>query len=378
MEIIAIIGAEIKRRRKLSAETLSSSNCNCSISYLSKLENGKVFPKYEMLMEICDSRGVNKEELDAMLEIDKAIKKAVIAYFNGDKQFIRQYYNKIANLDNYKVNFIKIFYELSYFHYDKVKELQNSFIAIKDDINDYDQNLILFFEMLIAYHENNYALILSLNEKVTVNNEEYLEALICIIVFKAICKMGIIDPTRMYQELLKHFYNLNFNRYDEYTKMYFESYILLGLSLKESQLQRLDDHERFLYYFIHQNSEAIKELKLKGNFTTFQELCFRYLENDYKGCMKAFNRLNHTAMDPKELLFANYLVIALSDDGEAFYNFLLEEALPFAKAQQSNFLYHLFITKLTEVCYEVGRYKPIVSEIILYNTFLNRGKTCML
>ena len=65
-ETMQVIGAELKRRRIYKATTLVNLSSICSISYISKIENGKIIPKLHVLQELCEEQGISKEELDTL------------------------------------------------------------------------------------------------------------------------------------------------------------------------------------------------------------------------------------------------------------------------------------------------------------------------
>ena len=87
-ETMQVIGAELKRRRIYKATTLVNLSSICSISYISKIENGKIVPKYNVLRELCEEQGITREELNTLLEVDTLIDKCIEALFVNDKQKI--------------------------------------------------------------------------------------------------------------------------------------------------------------------------------------------------------------------------------------------------------------------------------------------------
>ena len=137
-ETVKIIGAELKRRRINQSQTLVNMSGICSVSYISKIENGKIIPKYSVLKELCEEQGITSEELDTLLNVDKLIEQTVEALFWNDRNKIGEIYSKVYTFDNYKVSFIKIIYEMMYYHYNIVEGLLNSIYIIKDNLSDND------------------------------------------------------------------------------------------------------------------------------------------------------------------------------------------------------------------------------------------------
>ena len=103
-ETMQVIGAELKRRRLYKSTTLVNLSSICSISYISKIENGKIMPKYNVLRELCEEQGITNEELNTLLEVDLLIDRCIEALFTNDKKVIISIYDRICMLDNYKVN----------------------------------------------------------------------------------------------------------------------------------------------------------------------------------------------------------------------------------------------------------------------------------
>ena len=107
------------------AKTLVNMSGICSVSYISKIENGKIIPKYSVLKELCEEQGITSEELDTLLNVDKLIEQTVETLFWNDRNKIGEIYSKVYTFDNYKVSFIKIIYEMMYYHYNIVECFRN-------------------------------------------------------------------------------------------------------------------------------------------------------------------------------------------------------------------------------------------------------------
>ena len=107
-ENIQIIGAELKRRRINQSQTLVNLSGVCSISYISKIENGKIIPKMSVLRELCEEQGMSNEELETLLNIDSLIEKCIESMFWNDDGSISNIYKTVSLFDNYKTCFIII------------------------------------------------------------------------------------------------------------------------------------------------------------------------------------------------------------------------------------------------------------------------------
>ena len=155
-EIMEIIGAELKRRRLRSAKTLEEFECGCSVSYLSKIENGKIIPKYTIMQELCEKSGITDEELEALATLDEKISFAIENIFWENYSEISKIYESVCMFDNYKTNLIKMIYEMNYFHWDKVESHSNSIYIIKDNLKNND--FYLYTYLLMCINKNHYFL----------------------------------------------------------------------------------------------------------------------------------------------------------------------------------------------------------------------------
>ena len=95
-EIVEIIGAELKRRRLANSITLEEFGCGCSISYHSKIENGKIIPKLSILRELCEKSGITEKELDSLITLDEKIAKVIEYIFWDNRDEIAKIYEVVT------------------------------------------------------------------------------------------------------------------------------------------------------------------------------------------------------------------------------------------------------------------------------------------
>ena len=198
-ETIQIIGAELKRRRIYMSKTLVNLSGVCSISYISKIENGKIIPKYSVLRELCEEQGITEEELQTLLEVDDLINACIEALFWNNKVKIANIYNKINALDNYKVNMIKIIYEIVYQHWNNVELLLNSIKAIESNLSEKDFYLYSILKMYYLNALNQYPEVYDINKKLNNCKENYLLALAAKQKFIAVAMYGLENPESAYK-----------------------------------------------------------------------------------------------------------------------------------------------------------------------------------
>ena len=133
-EVLGIIGVELKRRRLQQSRTLDSFACGCSISYISKIENGRINPKYSILQELCNEQGVTKEELDCLIKINSFIEQAIVSTFYGKHYELNESCEQFENFDNYKVNLLRALNYLNYHDYDDAKKMIESLEYVVDKL----------------------------------------------------------------------------------------------------------------------------------------------------------------------------------------------------------------------------------------------------
>ena len=109
-EILQMIGLELKRRRIMHSKNLNDYDCDVSISYLSKIENAKIIPKFSVLKDFCAQNGIQSDELNYMLQIDDRIKRVIDAIVENNKKYIQDEFFKVKIFNNYKFSLFKALY----------------------------------------------------------------------------------------------------------------------------------------------------------------------------------------------------------------------------------------------------------------------------
>ena len=204
-EVAAIIGAELKRRRLACSRTLEDSDRGCSISYLSKIENGKIIPKYNVLLELCEKNGITEKELESLTNIDEKIALVIESLFWQNKTEIGKIYDDIYMFDNYKCNLVKLIYEMGFLHWDKVQKHAESIYSIKGNLENNDFYLYTYLLMCLNNKEQKYPEVYSLFKEMKNCKNEFLLALASKEMFKAVCYFGIENPVYYYEEFSKRY-----------------------------------------------------------------------------------------------------------------------------------------------------------------------------
>ena len=377
-EIMEIIGAELKRRRLSSGKTLEEFVCGCSISYHSKIENGKIIPKYTILQELCEKSGITEEELEALSTLDEKITSVIENIFWDNDLEIAKIYETISMFDNYKSNLIKMIYEMYYFHWDKVEKHSNSIYIIKSNLKENDLYLYIYLLMCIRNKNKEYPEVYSLYKQMKNCKNEHLLALSSKEMFKAVCSLGIENPVYSYEEFSKRYISLlNYDTQDMYETL-IETLIKLEYDLPESVLRHLKKELKLQYYLVKKDIDNL-DLYLKDNRTTpLEKLLIYTVKKDYVKAEKLYPKLELHKLGAKDLIIANYCDFINRGNNEDLSNFIINTGLEYAKKTNDGQLFKCFLHKLSDISFSVGKYKTVVAMNLIYFNMINSCKLCML
>ena len=375
---LQIIGAELKRRRLMLSKTLDSSRCGCSISYLSKIENGKIVPKYNILCELCEEQGITNSELECLLNIDNSIIESIQYMFWENYKKIHQEYDKISGFDNYKANFIKVFYEMSFMHWDKVKEYLEQMNLIKNVFDEEDRCLYDYLVMCYGNYSHNYPQVYELYGQVKKSKNLYLIALASKELFISVCSYGVDNPIYAYENYHKQYSALlNYSTKGMY-QLLIETYVRLGYELPISLENELQDEIK-LHYLLSKGDLEKLDLFLKEYRTSqYEKLLIYTFKKEYALAERLYKKLQMTKLSVKEMLIANYCDAINRGDNVILADYLIDTCIPYAIKINDGHLFKVFLNKLSELAFIVGRYKTVVSLNLTYFEMVGKCKRCML
>lgn len=376
-ENVQIIGAEIKRRRLLMSKTLEKSEYG-SISYKSKIENGKIIPKFYILQELCKEYGITEEELDTLITVDEKINACIEAMFWENNNTIAKVYENINGFDNHKVNLIKIMYEMGYYHWDKVNKLLDSMYVIRNNLSETDYFLYLYLLMCNANRNHDYPEVYDLYNKFRNCKNDHIMALAAKEMFVAVCHYGLENPIFAYEEFNKKYKSLlNYSISNMYTLL-LETLIRLNYELPESTQKELSPELKLLYLLSKQDVEKIDIFLEENKTSVFEKLLIYTVKRDYAKAEKLYNRLQLNKLTAKEIIIANYCAVLNSGDNDKIADFLINVGLDYAKKTNDGLLFKMFLYKLSDISFFVGRYKTVAAMNLVYFDMVGKCKTCML
>ena len=268
-ENIQIIGAELKRRRINQSKTLVNLSGVCSISYISKIENGKIIPKMNVLEELCEEQGMSKEELDTLLNVDTLIEQCIESMFWRNDENISNIYSAVNLFDNYKISFIKTIYEMNYQHWDKVEMLLNSLSIIRDNLEGRDFYLYIYLLMCFANAKFDYPEVYKLSEKMKYCKDNYLNAMAAKQYFIAEAKFGIECPLYAYEEYYKRYASLFNYENEEMYNLLLDSLVKGNFEIPDKIKNELDYSLRLEYILVSNKLDELDEFLEKYTPSTY-------------------------------------------------------------------------------------------------------------
>lgn len=376
-EIMQIIGAELKRRRLMKAKSLEVHECGCSISYRSKIENGKIIPKMNILQELCISEGISESELENLIIIDDHIHSAIQHLFWNNKNGIAKIYGEVGMFNNYKSIFIKIIYEMTFFHWDKVKQLLDSIYNIRNNFKDNDYYVYNYLVMVLANVEKDYPKVYELYSNFLDCKNDYLLALTSKEKFICVCEYGIENPIFSYEDYNKYYSRLfNYSVGNMYEKM-LETLVSLGYKLKESIVNELRPELKLQYYLCNNEFENLDLLLRTYKPSLFEKLLIDTAKSEIAEAEKTYKKLPLIKLPVKDVIIANYCEAINSGDDEYLAEYLIKVAMPYAQKENDGILFKMFLNKLSSIAFSVGKYKAIAKMTLAYFDMLGKCKPCL-
>ena len=371
-ETIQIIGAELKRRRIYMSKTLVNLSGVCSISYISKIENGKIIPKYSVLRELCEEQGITEEELQTLLEVDDLINACIEALFWNNKVKIANIYNKINALDNYKVNMIKIIYEIVYQHWNNVELLLNSIKAIESNLSEKDFYLYSLLKMYYLNALNQYPEVYDINKKLNNCKENYLLALAAKQKFIAVAMYGLENPESAYKNYYEKYISLfNYNNEEMY-ELYISSLIDGDYELPMHLKNELKIDLRLKYCLKRKDFEGLEALLESYNPTQYEKLLIATTKDDFTYGEQLFNKLKLNRLTAKEVIISNYCNFINRGLDDELANYIIQVAAPYALKANDGFMFKMLLEKLSILAFNVGKYKAVATLNITYFKMLEK------
>ena len=372
-EVLGIIGVELKRRRLQQSRTLDSFACGCSISYISKIENGRINPKYSILQELCNEQGIAKEELDCLIKINSFIEQAIVSTFYGKHYELNESCEQFENFDNYKVNLLRALNYLNYHDYDDAKKMIESLEYVVDKLVPLDFNIFIYLKMMLLINDYKFLDAHKLYFRLKAIDNKILNTMCYKAYFIALCNCGLENPTHYYAALCKKYNELLSVETNDVKKLYFETLVKLNYQLPEVIVGSMEIHYQIIYAYLHLDFEKLRKLYNLG-LNAYDKLLIAMSLQEYEIAQKCLLELDYSKLKEKDNIIANLSKYIIEGHEMAMNQFIVNEAIPYAEERGDFSLLSFLVKFYSEKAMCTGKYKSVTSICISYFDLLEQYK----
>lgn len=308
------IGATLKLKRKAASKTLQniSESHGISISYLSKIENNHMRPNISYLGNVLTTLEINEELILDSLEMNSWYDK-LAATIIGIHDYRSSVENHISQRNDYQAKFLRFALDV-YFNSNQASEKRITNLIVNiDSMSSVELAIYTFVVAKYYINENKHFIAGNIISKLPNKYIEntFLKVWYYELIFElSLYQASYIYVKKVFNELIKHYYNLNlydkskelsirFNNAKAYFKPpnYFDSNKFINNDSRNYQLslvfygfyddfltkENKDDLARLYFDDIHNNSQKVR-LSLKNiNFSNdpFEQFLKEYYTSKY-------------------------------------------------------------------------------------------------
>lgn len=375
------IGTFIKKRRKdLNLTQDIISNGICSISYLSKIENGQIAPNEFFVKEIMSKLDIEEDFLNKSLADQSYLDKIIKNFFYNDNESMDVLYEEIKEIeDNLIINICKF----GYFVF-KYRKLNSDYMVSLENLvmnmSNIELKTYLLFSSLYFMSHDDYKTaleLLLLSENITATND-YLHAMINEYLYyvkqrllKKNCSLGHFEEAkRIYAkymngirgmslvlnrikfisvenpkqslELLEKVKTTLLNEFNLEYYYYLKSKVLFSLG-------RYNESVVFL------NNITDESTLFTSKMVLLYEICL--LESDLdmlKEITILFKEYSTKNADLRDKVYYHYLI---QKDEENKKEYLRDIAIPFSIKTSDYTSLKIYVNHIIEICISNSRYK---------------------
>lgn len=400
----SMVGKKLYYIRKLKGLTQTElARGICSISYLSKIENGHEIPSQDIVMQLCQRLGVTINELDSSAELRDFENELLIWYHavnSRDKEAAKQHYIKLnehvsliqhpkATL-KYKiflVNYLLLMRDIQ-----EAKKVLNELQLVRDKLDEELEYYYLFFSGLFAYYVENYyeslqlcmqAEIVKNREKIDDNEVYYHIALVNMHLHRTFQSIKYAEKALQWYTKKSHYIQLidsqiilgiNLTRMHDFSQAdkHLKSALNIAKKLNSHDLMNVSYHNLgYLSYQKKQFDEAInyfkKSLQLcdqqyyDHQIKTFYNLARTYCEMDnYVETIKYVDlgsKLAEKHNIKEFILHFKYLNLFINAEHSKIEPLLKNEVIPYFEKKKSWNYVIMYAEKLADYYVEQKKYK---------------------
>lgn len=287
----AMVGAEIKRLRLKSQQTLSNLAENlCSVSYVCKIERAQIKPNKYMLGEIFKRLDASDNSVQSLFDLKDFIVDSVKWFYENNTKKFEEVYSKIEGLDNYRTTLFMFIYNIYKRDLFVANQLVKDIYRIANIMTNTELYIFLFFSSILEFYEENYMVVVD-NLKMIAGLEahNYLGILAYTYIFKSYFKMN--NPMCLiYGEHLSDFYlkSLEFEKGEEIRYLCSVYKVWNGMKevvYKEMTMLKEKKYRTTLDFYIRIQNPKFKIknfINKKHILTPFARLLLMYILKDDK------------------------------------------------------------------------------------------------
>jgi len=373
-EVLKIIGIELKRRRIKNDSTLKSVSCGCSISYISKVERGKIVPSYRILREMCSEQGIKTNELNMLLSINENIIQCIEAYARGDLDFIKDIYYKALLFENYKGTIIRLFYDaLSGETNNLIHDYQN-LLPIYKDLSSIDKTIMAFFKMVIDNKTNDFLSACNSYPSIKLSDNNTLNALIYRELFYALIHCDLKTALISFELVEKSKYLYLLEDYNNLRRENLLCKIKCGYLIEDNIIMMQDSKTKLLYAVLNKRKDMLENMIDNPEYT-MSDLFFIYNAMDnFERAYTIYKQIDMASVDFTSRMMMKYIVTKEKWDPTMVQKYIMEELVPYAIEKQNIDLLERLITELATLSQETTRYRDVSYTLNEYYKIIERHK----
>lgn len=376
-EDLKAIGYELKLIRLSKSEGLDWYDFGHSLSYYSKLENGKIIPKYEVIAEICEERGIEEKEIQSLILSKEILKKALPSIYYQDKEYLEKEYHNLVRFKNARANIVCGLHYLMEDRTDDVFYIIMYLEPISSGLEPFEFQVLNYLKLWYARKVKDFQKIKSCVQAYKNVQNEYLDALVNKEVFYAICEYGLDDPKFYYDKLLMQEAKLLSQDTKNVVCAYYKASIGYGYEVSTELLERLPLKLRLKYHLLHNNEDVLCEM-LNLELSDVEKLYIRLCLNQTNEAKSLVESLLQQELSLYDAMFVNWAYAYLTRNIEEELKFLSKAFLPHLFKQKDGFLFMIFFKRLKTLSKDTAKYKSLTDAMEMYEQLQNNRILCSL
>ena len=351
------IGPEIRYRRERLSMTLEQVASDvCSLSYLSKLENGQLEANQFYLEEICRKLKLDDAEIDKLLSANEYLVEAVKAFLDNDDRKVKEIYEVVRPFYNYKSKIVQFIYLITICDYVEalslIKEINNLISGMSDDDLVYYSSFMACFRQRYGNYDEALDILDSLGDFNTgINGINILNEMTK---FNCLFMLGDSSIYLTYYSLCNLLSNTNsFKKLERYNYLINVFSIYVGGRYLNLDLY-LTDESRKNIFLLKKLKEGIKPKHSEAKEATGMARLLALATIDKKRCLKELDAYRGLDINME---FCIYIIEYMLLEDVEKYSYMENKIIPIIKANNVFYLRDYFLGELRLLAKKHSKYK---------------------